>query len=627
MTYDESDRVSNITNSFSYSQNGADIIETHVRTYSYSNNGRISGYTISGDFTSNTIYNYDVLDRLSSVVYNNIVGNYSCTISKSYSYLNSPTYGETSLVETFTSTVGDTTVMHTYTYDDSGNITKITYSDGRVIEYEYDNLGQLISEDNDVTNEYCTYTYDNAGNLVETISQSKDTEETTEIVQNSYSYTDSEWGDLLTAFNGTALTYDEIGNPLSYYNGSSYTFGWEGRRLVSASINGKNISFTYNEDGLRTSKTVDGVTRYYVYDGSLLISEYTNDETLVYIYDANNEPIGFKYCKTTATSSTWYTFWYEKNLQGDIISICAKNGMKIVTYKYNTWGEPSIESYRSTGALKAMRNNLKYRGYYYDSDLDMYYLQSRYYDPNTCRFISPDDVSCIGANGDFTSYNLFAYCSNKPIMNKQISIFSTKSLTNPNGAIYSHTNGTVNLNVVKPTGAISSSSVSNKNHLFGYELRTSEGWMNSSDAMKYFFGIFGPVSYITHTQGRSGVLYAFAGSIGDITNWNEIVYYAGVGVNLFDFIGVEMQVETLGIGAQLSLGRFSVGANVNLIGSSTITIGWDTDLGDGLTLTDGFTIGTNTGLLLVVFITIYGFITTGDASHIPNLIPQLAIGG
>lgn len=66
---------------------------------------------------------------------------------------------------------------------------------------------------------------------------------------------------------------------------------------------------------------------------------------------------------------------------------------------------------------------------------------------------------------------------------------------------------------------------------------------------------------------------------------------------------------------------------MNLIGSSTVTIGWDTDLGDGLTLTDGFTIGTNTGLLLVVFITIYGFITTGDASHIPNLIPQLAIGG
>ena len=97
------------------------VFGTHVRTYSYSNDGRISGYTISGDFTSNVTYNYDVLDRLSSVVYNNIEGNYSCTISKSYSYLNSPTYGETSLVETFTSTVGDTTVTHTYTYD-AGNM-------------------------------------------------------------------------------------------------------------------------------------------------------------------------------------------------------------------------------------------------------------------------------------------------------------------------------------------------------------------------------------------------------------------------------------------------------------------------------------------------------------------------
>ncbi len=90
------------------------VIETHVRTYSYSNDGRISGYTISGDFTSNTIYIYYFLDRLGSVVYNNIEGKYSFTISKSYSYLNSPTCGETSLVEAFTSTVGDTTFAYVH---------------------------------------------------------------------------------------------------------------------------------------------------------------------------------------------------------------------------------------------------------------------------------------------------------------------------------------------------------------------------------------------------------------------------------------------------------------------------------------------------------------------------------
>ena len=68
------------------------------------------------------------------------------------------------------------------------------------------------------------------------------------------------WGDLLTSYNGTAITYDSIGNPLSYYNGSSYTFTWDGRRLATATKGTDTISFAYNDDGLRVSKTFNGVT-------------------------------------------------------------------------------------------------------------------------------------------------------------------------------------------------------------------------------------------------------------------------------------------------------------------------------------------------------------------------------
>ena len=91
----------------------------------------------------------------------------------------------------------------------------------------------------------------------------------------NYSYTDSEWGDLLTAFNGTAITYDEIGNPLSYYNGSSYTFTWQGRRLISAIKGTDTMSFAYDSDGLRKSKTVNGVTTYYVYSAANRSPSYT----------------------------------------------------------------------------------------------------------------------------------------------------------------------------------------------------------------------------------------------------------------------------------------------------------------------------------------------------------------
>ena len=69
----------------------------------------------------------------------------------------------------------------------------------------------------------------------------------------------SQWGDLLTSYNGTAITYDAIGNPLSYYNGTSYTFTWEGRRLVGAVKGSSTMSFEYNDEGIRTSKTVNGV--------------------------------------------------------------------------------------------------------------------------------------------------------------------------------------------------------------------------------------------------------------------------------------------------------------------------------------------------------------------------------
>ncbi|MBQ4072058.1 MAG: RHS repeat-associated core domain-containing protein, partial [Clostridia bacterium] len=75
-------------------------------------------------------------------------------------------------------------------------------------------------------------------------------------------------------------------------------------------------------------------------------------------------------------------------------------------------------SYKNGGnTIDAVVNNsILYRGYYFDRDLGLYYLISRYYDPNTGRFISPDDLSYLGANGDLSSYNLYAYCSNNPIM-------------------------------------------------------------------------------------------------------------------------------------------------------------------------------------------------------------------
>ena len=200
---------------------------------------------------------------------------------------------------------------------------------------------------------------------------------------------------------------------MSYYNGSSYTFTWDGRRLATAVKGSDTMSFVYGEDGTRVSKTVNGVTTHYVYSGNLLISEYTDTATTVYIYDVNGSPIGFRYRLNTYADDVWDTYWYVKNVQGDIVEIYSSAGVKLVTYKYDAWGNTTVAYSNNGENTTAVKNNLTYRGYYYDSDLGLYYLQTRYYDPIVCRFINADGYVTTGQG--ITGYNMFAYCGNNPV--------------------------------------------------------------------------------------------------------------------------------------------------------------------------------------------------------------------
>jgi len=99
------------------------------------------------------------------------------------------------------------------------------------------------------------------------------------------------------------------------------------------------MSFAYNDAGLRISKTVNDVTTHYVYDGDILIAEYTDSDTIIYIYDAYDNPVGFKYSSSSYTSDTWDVYWYGKNLQGDILYVYNASGTKLIFYTYNAWGK------------------------------------------------------------------------------------------------------------------------------------------------------------------------------------------------------------------------------------------------------------------------------------------------
>ena len=225
------------------------------------------------------------------------------------------------------------------------------------------------------------------------------------------------WGDKLTSYRGEDITYDEIGNPLSYYNGKRYTFTWEnGRRLETATVDGVTLTFTYNADGIRTSKTVGGSEHIYHLNGTQIITETwtQGQEVNIYLYDAEGSPIGMKYRSGNMAVGEFEEYWFEKNLQGDIVAVYDAAGTKLISYTYDAWGNFTTTYHDAyTATSHAGLNPFRYRGYYYDSETGLYYLQSRYYDPVIGRFINLDAYVSTGQG--ILGNNMFTYCGNNPV--------------------------------------------------------------------------------------------------------------------------------------------------------------------------------------------------------------------
>ena len=140
----------------------------------------------------------------------------------------------------------------------------------------------------------------------------------------------------------------------------------------------------------------------------MTITEGSNVITMKFYYDDNGTPIMLDYNDTL--------FYYVTNLQGDVVGIVCE-AKEVGSYVYDAWGNPISTSSNGTAEANIIQNNpLRYRGYIYDTETGFYYLQSRYYDPAICRFINADETEYLGASGDLISFNLYAYCSNDPVM-------------------------------------------------------------------------------------------------------------------------------------------------------------------------------------------------------------------
>ena len=309
---------------------------------------------------------------------------------------------------------GTTSASYSYTYDAKDNITEIYKGSTLIASYAYDSLGQMIREDCVDADKTYLYTYDGLGNILSK-SEYPFTPAYYEPAYGSavysYGYTSSAWGDLLTEYNGTAITYDAIGNPLSYYNGTAYTFTWQGRTLSAATVGGVTSSYVYDLDGLRTRKTVGTTVYDYYWNNSKLsamtITNGSNITTMMFAYDPEGMPFAMSYNGTV--------YYYCTDIQGNVLGLFNEYGL-CAYYEYDAWGNILDQNAAgSTDYNALMANPLRYRGYIYDTETELYYLQSRYYDPATGRFLNADDVMFLGATGTVISTNLFAYCENDTV--------------------------------------------------------------------------------------------------------------------------------------------------------------------------------------------------------------------
>lgn len=280
------------------------------------------------------------------------------------------------------------------------------------------------------------YSYDGNGNILSKKEYPYTTAEqiTAEPTSTAdYGYSDTEWKDKLTSYNGGTITYDANGNPLTYRDGMS--FSWNGgRQLISLrNTSGTTTYYSYNEDGIRIMKNYGGAIRTrFLLDGTNIVAqEVTNGTSLDYeyfFYDASGSPVGMNYLGNN--------YLFKKNLQGDIIEIWGtadgssrSDFRKLVTYTYDAWGNiTSMVDTTDNWYRVGTANPFRYRGYYYDNESGLYYLQSRYYDPVTGRFLNEDTVA--GSNENAVHFNLFSYCGNSPVNNIDLDGYSFSSIWN-----------------------------------------------------------------------------------------------------------------------------------------------------------------------------------------------------
>jgi len=405
--------------------------------YNYYDDGKLSTTTANESSTITRYYHpLGGVDRYS------VTGS---TNSLDYTYYNWRGLVQTRINESY---------MVGFAYDRNNNITRTTFPFGSYVDYQYNNLNRLetVTEgskefvydyyaDGMIKTLYypgCTpqtpnvglkteYTYDNM-NQLKTLQNKKDNQIISSFIydyDNNGNITGITSGSTTTTYEYDALNrlkttikadgsrtsyeYDSMGNRIKTSDnitGSSdtntKTLGYnEWNELSNITTNDGTSSYTYDPEGLRTTKTEpdNTVTRYHCdYNGRVVAESDANDTETARIIWGPDKPLARK------IGTAYYYYIY--NGHGDVIALADESGNLVNSYDYDEWGN-------LTSSQEQVANPIKYAGEYYDQESGYYYLRARYYDPSAGRFISKDSVE-----GDITnplSLNLYTYCYNDPL--------------------------------------------------------------------------------------------------------------------------------------------------------------------------------------------------------------------
>ncbi len=417
---------------YSYTINGF----TNTVNYSHNNTNGQYNNTTKGYINKSYFYDDSVLKRLNEIKINNSSTNL-LTISKGFSNTDVVNGTITNRVSSvlYSFTQDGTSYEDSIYYDSAGNVSKIIREINSIsytIEFFYDDLNQLTRENNELYDYTHTYSYYSNGNISYQNYYNYTAGNGSLSVPNSYetySY-DSVWKDQLFSlayydlsnYNNNyeiQYTYDNHGlsanvTDITCFSGAceDVSLEWENRSLTSYIIKDSSdvvineYTYKYNDKGIRTSKTVDGITTTYYLDGSHVLSESNGTTTIYYSYDVDGTLLTMTY------NGTEYIYVY--NTLGDVSHLLDLNGNIVLEYKYDSYGNIVNWEDIKTNTL-ANINPYTFRGYIWDKETNLYYLNSRYYNPETGRFLNGDGM--IQSSSSVLGNNLFTYTENNPVMN------------------------------------------------------------------------------------------------------------------------------------------------------------------------------------------------------------------